>query len=248
MTEKTGMLAGCRVLDLTTSGALLCGRLLADLGADVIAVEPPGGNPSRYQAPYGQERRGPEDSLYWFAYSANKRSVTLDLQTELGRDHFRQLVRTADVVLESFPPGYLHELDLSYEVLAQAHPPLIMTSITPFGQTGPRRHYRATDLVTMALGGSVCLTGEPGREPLRIGVPQADLHAGTEAGVATLLALHDRHHREAGQLHRCIGAVLCGVDPDECGPLRGPRATHAAAFWGVAREFAGQAAHDFSVP
>lgn len=210
MTDNTGMLAGCRVLDLTTGGALLCGRLLADLGADVIAVEPPGGNPARYQAPHGQGRSGPQDSLYWFAYGANKRSVTLDLQSEPGRDSFRQLVRTADVVLESFPPGYLHGLSLSYEALAQMHPMLIMTSITPFGQTGPRRHYRATDLVTMALGGSVCLTGEPGREPLRIGVPQADLHAGAEAGVATLLALHDRHYREVGQ-HIDVSVQSCVV-------------------------------------
>ncbi len=209
-TETAGMLAGCRVLDLTTGGALLCGRLLADLGADVIAVEPPEGNPSRYRAPYVQGRQGPEDSLYWFAYGANKRSVTLDLQSESGRDGFRQLVRSADVVLESFAPDYLHDLGVGYEALARDHPPLIMTSITPFGQTGPRRHYRATDLVTMSLGGSVYLMGEPGREPMCIGVPQAELHAGVEAGVATLLALHDRHDREAGQ-HIDVAVQSCVV-------------------------------------
>jgi crotonobetainyl-CoA:carnitine CoA-transferase CaiB-like acyl-CoA transferase len=209
-TKKNGMLAGCRVLDVTTGGALLCGRLLADLGADVIAVEPPGGNPSRYWAPYVQDRQGPEDSLYWFAYGANKRSVILDLHSESGRDSFRQLVRTADVVLESFPPEYLHDLGLGYDALIQDHPQLIMTSITPFGQTGPRRHYRATDLVMMSLGGSVYLMGEPGREPLRIGVPQAQLHAGVEAGVATLLAWHDRHHRGVGQ-HIDVAVQACVV-------------------------------------
>jgi crotonobetainyl-CoA:carnitine CoA-transferase CaiB-like acyl-CoA transferase len=202
------MLAGFRVLDLTTGGALLCGRLLADLGADVIAVEPPGGNASRYRAPYVRGRRGPEDSLYWFAYGANKRSVTLDLHSEWGRDSFRQLVQTADVVLESFPPGYLYDLGIDYEALAQDHPQLIMTSITPFGQTGPRRHYRATDLIMMSLGGSVYLIGEPGREPLCIGVPQAELHAGVEAGVATLLALHDRQRRGMGQ-HIDVAVQAC---------------------------------------
>lgn len=209
-TENDGMLAGCRVLDLTSGGALLCGRLLADLGADVIAVEPPRGNPSRYCAPYVQDGQGPEDSLYWFAYGANKRSVTLDLQSELGRQGFRQLVCITDVVLESFPPDYLSGLGLGYDALAENHPQLIMTSITPFGQTGPRRHYRATDLVLMALGGSVYLTGEPGREPLRIGVPQAELHAGVEAGVATLVALHDRHHRGLGQ-HIDVAVQSCVV-------------------------------------
>jgi benzylsuccinate CoA-transferase BbsE subunit len=209
-TDKAGMLAGFRVLDLTTGGALLCGRLLADLGADVIAVEPPGGNAARFRAPYVRGRRGPEDSLYWFAYSANKRSVTLELQSEWGRDSFRQLVQTADVVLESFPPGYLYDLGIDYETLAQDHPQLIMTSITPFGQTGPRRHYRATDLIMMSLGGSVYLMGEPGREPLCIGVPQAELHAGVEAGVATLLALHDRHRRGMGQ-HIDVAVQSCVV-------------------------------------
>ncbi|WP_179137438.1 CaiB/BaiF CoA transferase family protein [Candidatus Entotheonella palauensis] len=209
-TEKAGMLAGYRVLDLTRGGALLCGRLLADLGADVIAVEPPEGNPSRYRAPYAQDRQGPEDSLYWFAYGANKRSVTLDLQSESGRESFRQLVGTTDVVLESFPPDYLSGLGLGYDALAEHHPHLIMTSITPFGQTGPRRHYRATDLVMMSLGGSVYLTGEPGREPLCIGVPQAELHAGVEAGVATLVALHDRHHRGEGQ-HIDVAVQSCVV-------------------------------------
>jgi crotonobetainyl-CoA:carnitine CoA-transferase CaiB-like acyl-CoA transferase len=114
------------------------------------------------------------------------------------------------VVLESFPPGYLYDLGVGYDILAQDHPQLIMTSITPFGQTGPRRHYRATDLIMMSLGGSVYLMGEPGREPLCIGVPQAELHASVEAGVATLLALHDRHHRGGGQ-HIDVAVQACVV-------------------------------------
>lgn len=202
------MLAGMRVLDLTTGGALLCGRLWGDLGADVIAVEPPEGNPARYRMPFWHDREGPETSLYWLAYSNNKRSVTLDLRRESGRELFRRLVRTADVVLESFPPGYLSDLGLGYTALVQDNPRLIMTSITPFGQTGPHRHYRATDLIMMSMGGSAFLIGEPGRAPLRIGFPQAELHAGAEAVVATLLALHDRNWTDAGQ-HVDVSAQAC---------------------------------------
>lgn len=206
----TGMLTGLRVLDLTTGGALLCGRLLADLGADVIAVEPRGGNPARSRAPFWQDHMGPETSLFWLAYSCNKRSVTLALDHETGQEGLRRLVQTADVVLESFPPGYLDDLGLGYEALSTLNPGLIFTSISPFGQTGPRRHFRSTDLVTMALGGSAGLIGEPGRTPLRVGVPQADLHAGVEAGVATLLALQYRHQSGAGQ-HIDVATQSCIV-------------------------------------
>ena len=208
--ETPEMLAGLRVLDLTTGGALLCGRLLGDLGADVIVVEPPGGNPARYQAPFWHDQEGPNTSLFWLAYSHNKRSVTLDLHQESGQASFRRLARTADMVIESFPPGYLHALGLGYPDLVQGHPRLIMTSITPFGQTGPRRHYRATDLITMALGGSAFLIGEPGRPPLRIGLPQAELHAGAEAAVATLLALHYRNRTNVGQ-HIDVSVQACVV-------------------------------------
>ncbi len=208
--EAAEMLAGVRVLDLTTGGAMLCGRVLGDLGADVIAVEPPGGNPARYRAPFWHDREGLETSLFWLAYGANKRSVTLDLHRAQDQERFRHLVLTADVVIESFPPDYLDDLGLGYAELSQAHPQLIMTSITPFGQTGPRRHYRATDLITMAMGGSAFLIGEPGRAPLRIGFPQAELHAGAEAGVATLLALHYRNQAGVGQ-HIDVAAQSCIV-------------------------------------
>jgi crotonobetainyl-CoA:carnitine CoA-transferase CaiB-like acyl-CoA transferase len=204
------MLAGWRVLDLTTGGALLCGRLLGDAGADVIAVEPPEGNPTRYRAPFWHDQAGPDTSLFWIAYGHNKRSVTLNLHQESGQALFRRLVGTADVVLESFPPGYLSALGLGYPELAQINPKLIMTSITPFGQTGPYRHYRATDLITMSMGGSAFLLGEPGRPPLRIGFPQADLHAGAEAAVGTLLAYHYRQRTHMGQ-HIDVSAQACIV-------------------------------------
>ena len=160
MAESSGILAGLRVLDVTTGGALLCGRLLADLGAEVIAVEPHWGNPARFQDPFWHDQPGPDTSLYWLAYSHGKRSVTVDLQQESDRAVFQRLASTADVLVESYPPGYLAGLGLGYQDLTQHNPRLIFTSITPFGQTGPRRHYRATDLILMALGGSAFLTGE----------------------------------------------------------------------------------------
>jgi crotonobetainyl-CoA:carnitine CoA-transferase CaiB-like acyl-CoA transferase len=234
MAEAVGMLAGLRVLDLTTGGALLCGRLLADLGADVIAVEPPGGNPARCRAPFWQDREGPDTSLYWLAYSHNKRSVTVDLEQESGRAVLCRLVGSADVLVESFPPDYLSSLGLGYSDLARHNPRLILTSITPFGQTGPRRHYRATDLILMALGGSAHLIGEPGRPPLRIGFPQAELHAGAEAAVGTLLALHYRQRTGLGQqvdvaAQACVVWTLMNathypalgqLTPQRCGPYR----------------------------
>jgi crotonobetainyl-CoA:carnitine CoA-transferase CaiB-like acyl-CoA transferase len=204
------MLTGLRVLDLTTGGALLCGRLLADLGADVILVEPPQGNPARWRAPFWHDQPGLDSSLYWLAYAHNKRSVTLDVRQDSGRDILRQLIGSADILVESFPPCYLNDLELGYTHVAQRNPRLIMTSITPYGQTGPRRHYRATDLTLMAMGGSAHLVGEPGRAPLRIGFPQAELHAGAEAAVATLLALQYRHRADVGQ-HVDVSAQACVV-------------------------------------
>ena len=232
--DTDGMLAGLRVLDLTTGGALLCGRLLADLGAEVIAVEPPVGNPARFLGPFWHDQEGPETSLYWLAYSHNKRSITVDLGQESGRDIIRRLARSADVLLESFPPDYLSGLRLGYAELAQDNPRLILTAITPFGQTGPRRHYRATDLTLMALGGSAHLVGEPGRPPLRIGLPQAELHAGAEAAVGTLLALHYRQHTGQGQqvdvaAQTCVAWTLMNAThytalgqtgPGRCGAYR----------------------------
>jgi crotonobetainyl-CoA:carnitine CoA-transferase CaiB-like acyl-CoA transferase len=210
MAETAGILSGLRVLDLTTGGALLCGRLLADLGADVIAVEPPGGNPARFREPFWHDQPGPDTSLYWLAYSHGKRSVTVDLHCDSGRAILQRLAGSADILVEAFPPGYLDDLGLGYYALAAQNPRLILTSITPFGQTGPRRHYRATDLILMALGGSAFLTGEPGRPPLRIGVPQAELHAGAEAVVGTLLALQYRHRAGVGQ-HVDVAAQACVV-------------------------------------
>src|SRR5919109_2931972 len=179
MAEATGApigpLTGYRALDLTDEKGVLCGKILADLGVDVIKLEPPGGDPARRLGPFAEDIPNPERSLFWWAFNANKRSITLDLTKPQGRDLFLRMVRVADFIIESFVPGELECLGLSYHTLAQVNPRVILTSITPFGQTGPYATYRATDLVVMAMGGSMFLTGDADRPPVRIGYPQAFL-------------------------------------------------------------------------
>ena len=154
------LLAPYRVLDLTDDRGLLAAKILADLGADVVQVEPPGGSPARNIGPfYGDDPR-PEKSLFWWAYAANKRSITLDLEQRDGRAILERLVADADFVIESFNPGYLDGLGIGYEHLAGINPKLVMVAITPFGQDGPYSNYQATDIVGMALGGFMHLTGD----------------------------------------------------------------------------------------
>jgi crotonobetainyl-CoA:carnitine CoA-transferase CaiB-like acyl-CoA transferase len=193
------MLSPYRVLDLTDEHGLLCGQLLADLGADVIAVEPPGGSPARALGPFVGGVRDPNGSLYWWAYARNKRSVTLDLETDSGRARLRELVREADFLLESFEPGYLDSLGLGYAALQQLNPRLVMVSITAFGGAGPKAHYVATDLIALAASGTLLLTGDEDRPPARTVVPQAFLHAGAEAAVGALIAHFARERDGIGQ-------------------------------------------------
>lgn len=196
---KASALGPYRVLDLTDDKGFLCGKILADLGADVIKVEPPGGEPARHRGPFYQDIPHPERSLYWFAYNTNKRGITLNLQAAQGRDMLRRLARGADFLLESFPPGHLDSLGLGYEALSQINPRLIVTSITPFGQSGPCRDWKAPDIVAMALGGLTYVSGDPSRPPVRISYPQAHLFAGAYAAVGSLVAHHHRQARGEGQ-------------------------------------------------
>ncbi len=193
------MLTGCRVLDLTTENGFLCGKILADLGLDVIKVEKPGGDPARNVGPYWHDVVDPERSLYWFAYNSNKRGITLDIESEEGRRVFKRLMGTANVVVESFPPGYLAGLGLDYSALDNLHPGAILTSITPFGQNGSYRDYLATDLVVMGMSGILYQTGDADRPPVWMSLPQAGLHAGADAAVATLMACHYRKRTGEGQ-------------------------------------------------
>jgi crotonobetainyl-CoA:carnitine CoA-transferase CaiB-like acyl-CoA transferase len=217
-TSSPQLLPGVRVLDLTDDKGLLAGKLLADMGADVILVEPPGGNPARHLGPFYKDQPGAETSLSWFAYNTNKRSMVLDLQQSDGQALFRRLVQSTDVVLESFPVGTLAALGLDYHALCALNPRLIMASITPFGQTGPYHDYQAPDLIGMAVGGFLHLTGDAAGTPLRVGFPQAYLHAAAEAAAGTMVAYYERLHSGLGQhidvsMQTCVIGTLMNATP-----------------------------------
>ena len=182
------LLAPYRVLDLTDERGLLAGKILADLGADVLQIEPPGGSPARKIGPFYGDDPQPEKSLFWWAYAANKRGITLDLEQKDGQALLEKLVAEADFLIESFTPGYLDGLGLGYQHLAEINPKLVMVSITPFGQDGPYSNYQATDIVGMALGGFMYLTGDEDRAPIRISFPHFYLHGGAAGATGPMLA------------------------------------------------------------
>ncbi len=199
MSGKAGLLSPYRVLDLTGADGWLCARILGDLGADVIKIEPPGGDPGRRMGPFYHDDACPEKSLPWFAYNANKRGITLNLDMRRGRDLFLQLARKSDFIVESFTPGDLDERGIGWRDLHALNPRLVLTSITPFGQTGPYAHYRGSDLIAMAMSGFMALVGEPGKPPLRVRLPQAPMWAGMYAAGGALIAHHYRQKTGGGQ-------------------------------------------------
>ena len=149
------MLSCYKVLDLTDEKGFICGKVLADLGADVIKIERPGGDMARSTGPFYHDIADPEKSLYWLAFNASKRSITLDIESADGREVFKKLARTADVVIESFHPGHMASFGLGYPILNEINPGIILTSISAFGQAGPYRDYKAPDIVVRALGGLI---------------------------------------------------------------------------------------------
>lgn len=201
MAEKVdGMLSAYRVLDLTDEKGFFCGKLLGDMGADVIKIERPGGDPSRSVGPFYHDEPHPEKSLFWFAYNTSKRGITLNIATAEGQDLFNRLVKGADVIIESFEPGYMAKLGLGYPALQQVNPEVILVSITPFGQTGPYKHFKAPDIVAMAMGGQMYSYGDADRPPVRISHhSQAYLHSAGQAALGTMMALYHRHATGEGQ-------------------------------------------------
>jgi crotonobetainyl-CoA:carnitine CoA-transferase CaiB-like acyl-CoA transferase len=195
-----GMLSPYRILDLTDEKGLLCGKLLGDLGADVIKIEKPEGDSARKIGPFLQDDPDPEKSLYWFAFNTNKRGITLDIETGKGLDIFRKLVKTADAVIESFNPGTMEKFGLDYSELKKLNPRIILTSITPFGQTGPYKDYKGADLICWALSGKLLITGDPDRAPVPIShIPHAWLHGSADGAVGTLMAIYRRSIAGEGQ-------------------------------------------------
>ncbi len=202
--DSAGPLAGIRVLDLTTERAELAGRMLADLGADVLKIEPPGGVRSRRLAPFDQRADAPRDgdharSLYWAAVGAGKRSLVLDLERSEDRDRLLALAAEADVLFESFDPGTLDGLGLGEVALRELNPRLVYTSITPFGSEGPKAGWPASELTIEAACGRLSLQGDRDRPPLPLGYPQAAFHSGAQAAADAIIALNERETSGLGQ-------------------------------------------------
>jgi crotonobetainyl-CoA:carnitine CoA-transferase CaiB-like acyl-CoA transferase len=183
-------LASLVVVDLTTDVAGPYGtKLLADFGARVVKVEPPGGDPARQRGPYRDDARDPEASGLFLHLNTNKESVVVDLERPEGAKVVRDLVAHADVLVESMTPGLLSRYGLGAQQLLDAHPRLVVCSITPFGQTGPYRDYEMTDIVASAMGGPMNASGLPDREPLKIAGNAVQMYAGATACAATLAAV-----------------------------------------------------------
>ncbi len=197
--ERKSILESFRVLDLTDEKGLLCGRILADLGADVIKIERPGGDKARNIGPFYKNDPHPEKSLFWFFYNLGKRGITLNIESEDGKQIFRELVKRADFLIESFSLGFMDSLGLGYSSLHEINPRLIMTSISAFGQRGPYSHFKASDIVSMAMGGLMYITGNADEAPLRISFPQAFLLASAHAASATMIAHYYRESTGEGQ-------------------------------------------------
>jgi len=195
-----GNLAGLRVLDLTTEAGFLAGKLLGDLGADVVKVEPPGGDPVRQRGPFAGGIEDPERSILWLALNTSKRGITLDLASPAGRERFLRLCAQADAVIESGGAGWLEQLGLGPEALQAANPRLVLARISAFGQDGPYSAWRGSDITAVGMGGNLYPTGNPERAPVRCTLPVAYYHGGIEAAVGVAFALWGREENGRGQV------------------------------------------------
>jgi crotonobetainyl-CoA:carnitine CoA-transferase CaiB-like acyl-CoA transferase len=193
------LLEGFRALDLTDRKGFVCGQFLASLGVEVIKIEKSGGDPSRNTPPFIEYLPGPKKSLYWLAFNSDKKSITLNLETGRGRDLFRSLVERSDFVLESFQPGYMDSLGFGYEALSQLNRRIIVTSITHFGQKGPFRNYKGSELVDSAMGGVLENTGYPDRPPVKEALDSVYFHANAAAALGTLMSHYYREISGEGQ-------------------------------------------------
>ena len=203
-------LAGLRVLELVDETGWYCGKLLADLGAEVLKVEPPGGDATRALPPLRRGARDPElASAAFVAMNTNKGSVVCDLATTVGRERMAALAADADAIIETLPPGTLDALGLGYDQLRTANPRLVFTSITSFGQSGPYRDFAGGDLVASALGGALHVTGDADDPPVRLAGRQAGITASLSAAAATLIAL--RHAARTGRGQRVDVSLLEAV-------------------------------------
>ena len=234
-----GLLSGFCVLDLGSGiSAPWCTKILADYGAEVIKVETPGsGDSARRMGPFAGDDPDPEKSLTFLYLNTNKKSVTLDPSSISGRKLFHRLVADADVLVENHPPTKAKELGLDYESLAKVNPGLVVTSISPFGQTGPYHDYQATDIVTYALSGLMYHSGDSDQPPLRNVLDQSFYVAGANGAAATQIALFARLSSGEGQhvdvsAAECLGAHLVQPLPfyNYMGAIKGRRPVRGAGF------------------
>ena len=193
-----------------------CGKLLADMGADVVKIELPDGDPARGTGPFAQGVEHPEGSLNFLYFNTNKRSLVLDLASDAGRTRLSRLAATADVVLDSFPAGFLGQRGLGYRDLSRANPGVVMTSITPFGLTGPYRDFAGSDLVAQAMGGLMYVQGDDAKPPCAAPFDLAYQLASRHAAFATLAALNGRRSTGRGRhvdvsLQEVVGHLLFTV-------------------------------------
>ncbi len=206
-----GALTGVKVLDLSEDIAgSFCARLLADYGADVLKLEPPGGAALRRMGPFFHDDPHPEKSLFFLVLNLNKKSATLNLDTSLGRTILRRLTQHVDVIVESFRPGHLASLELGYRDLQQLNPSLVMTSITPFGQDGPYSQYQGEEIVSYAMSMVMSISGIQGREPLKHGGFQAQYQGGLFAAGATAMALFGQEITGEGE-HVDVSVTECAA-------------------------------------
>ncbi|MDP6451954.1 MAG: CoA transferase [SAR202 cluster bacterium] len=214
--EQPTALGHLRVLDLTFAQTGYFGKIFADLGADVIKIEPPQGDPARRMAPFAGDFNDPEHSLYFLNFNANKRGVTLDLETDAGRASLSELASGADVLVESYTPGYMDGLGVGYDALRQKNPGLVFASITPFGQTGPYAEFQGSELVTQAMGGVMYIQGDDLKPPCYAPCDQASQLASLHAAYGTLTALQVRNQTGRGQhvdvsMQDIVGHLLFNV-------------------------------------
>lgn len=195
MTMARAALEGIRVLDVTqVMAGPFCAMQLCDMGADVIKVEPPGGDSTRLMA-----GSAGTDSPGFNAVNRGKRGIVLDLKSEPAQTAFRRLLRRTDVLIENYRPGVMRAFGLDYQTLAPDHPGLIYASVSGYGQTGPDASKGGFDLIAQGVSGLMSVTGEPGRPPAKVGVPLTDLGAALFALAAILAALHYRTRTGRGQ-------------------------------------------------
>ena len=207
------LLEGYRVLDLTQGVAgPYCTKLLANYGADIVKIEQPGiGDGSRNAEPFAGDTPGPERSLLFYYLNCDKRSITLDVSTPEGRAIFERLARSADLVVESFPTGTMDEWNLGFESLQRVNPSIVLTSLTPFGATGPYKDYLSSHIVQCGYGSWSHGVGEPDGAPVQTGGWIAHYIAGATASVATLAAMWNRESNGQGQ-HVDSAAIAAAAD------------------------------------